>query len=54
MCCVPHRIPFTKARIKERFGFMKYILFIISFGLIQALFLNHIHIFGMATPLLYV
>ena len=33
---------------------MRYIFFIIIFGLIQSLFLNHIHVFGVATPLLYV
>ncbi len=32
---------------------MQYILLIIVFSLVQALFLNHIHIFGVATPLLY-
>ena len=33
---------------------MRYALLIIAFSLVQALFLNHIHIFGVATPLLYV
>ncbi len=32
---------------------MVYILLIIPFCLAQALFLNHIHILGVATPLLY-
>ncbi len=33
---------------------MQYIILIIVFGLAQALFLEHIHVFGVATPLLYV
>lgn len=33
---------------------MQYILLIVVFGLVQALFLSHIHLFGVATPLLYV
>lgn len=33
---------------------MSYILLIIVFGLAQALFFEHIHVFGVATPMLYV
>lgn len=33
---------------------MRFIFYIIVFALLQALLLNHIHIFGVVTPLLYV
>lgn len=33
---------------------MSYIILIIVFGLVQALFFEHIHVFGVATPMFYV
>lgn len=33
---------------------MSYIILIIVFSILQALFLNHVHVLGVATPLLYV
>lgn len=33
---------------------MSYIVLVIVFSILQALFFNHIHVFGVATPLFYV